>query len=89
MRYKNRAAGPPFCFFSSAVYLHFPLNKKKKKKKKKPTHSLTQPVDMRVLSLLPVVAGLLAGAEAHTRVYGIWLNGVRPAVRVLAGRQTC
>lgn len=35
---------------------------------------------MRVLSLLPVVAGLLAGAEAHTRVYGIWLNGVRTAV---------
>lgn len=35
---------------------------------------------MRVLSLVPVVVGLLATAEAHTTVYGVWINGVRIGV---------
>lgn len=32
---------------------------------------------MRVLSLVPIIAGLLVTAEAHTTVYGVWINGVR------------
>ncbi|KAL0633107.1 hypothetical protein Q9L58_008007 [Maublancomyces gigas] len=31
---------------------------------------------MRVLSLVPIIAGLLVTAEAHTTVYGVWINGV-------------
>lgn len=75
--YKNRrgAAVSASAFCSPAQFIFSlqrpALLKKKKQKREKKS------VDMRVLSLVPVVAGLLATAEAHTRVYGVWINGVR------------
>lgn len=54
-------------------------------------HSLShsKSFKMRVLSLVPVVVGLLATAEAHTRVYGVWINGVRDDARHLYCRALC
>lgn len=44
---------------------------------------------MRVLSLVSLAVGLLATAEAHTTVYGVWIDGVRNNAHQFCRRIPC